>query len=328
MTQYSITGKKAGDEFSSVYEGRNLSFAESDLVHPVHADGFVDGGDPVVVGNIVGVAETSASAATDIVAIDTEGIWCLSVAATDAAGNSAVVAGDEIFINTTTAVLSKNANKAISQRFGYALSGVGAGLTGLCAVKVHWNPDDALDKVGTSAAPLSIGTLPIAREFRYSSTATTGNVRGEYVALSLTASGVSGEAVRSWTNVESATVATAHGLHAGVEFDADGAVTGLAAGIRGTFLANNIAQTATICGGMSELYAGGAATDFGAATAHSIHRFVVAGDATGAATADNVFEFVGLSSTQYAANTDTPTMALRCIINGAVRYIMVSEAQS
>ena len=53
-----------------------------------------------------------------------------------------------------------------------------------------------------------------------------------------------------------------------------------------------------------------------------------AGDARGLATADNVFEFEGLSSTQIAGNTDVPTLALRVIINGDVRYIMVSVAQS
>ena len=90
----------------------------------------------------------------------------------------------------------------------------------------------------------------------------------------------------------------------------------------------NRAAFATIAGGMSELWAEGASTDFGAATMHSIHRFVMDGDATGYATADNVFEFVNLSAVQYAANTDTPDHALRCIINGNVRYIMVSEAQS
>ncbi|MBU2249934.1 MAG: hypothetical protein KKD77_24525 [Gammaproteobacteria bacterium] len=79
---------------------------------------------------------------------------------------------------------------------------------------------------------------------------------------------------------------------------------------------------------MSELWAEGESTDFGAATMHSIHRFVMDGNATGYATADNVFEFVNLSAVQYAANTDTPDHALRCIINGDVRYIMVSEATS
>ena len=79
---------------------------------------------------------------------------------------------------------------------------------------------------------------------------------------------------------------------------------------------------------MSELYAAGALTNYGTASEHSIHRFVNDGNATGLATADNVFAFVGLRAVQYAANTDTPDHALRCLINGDIRYIMVSEAQA
>ena len=101
----------------------------------------------------------------------------------------------------------------------------------------------------------------------------------------------------------------------------------MAGGGRLTYFANNRGQTGTVCGAMSELYAAGTSTDFGTAV-HSIHRFVMDGDATGYATGDNVFEFVNLSAVQYAANTDTPAFGLRCIINGNVRYIMVSEEQS
>ena len=76
---YVNTGQSAGKECSSTYEGRHLTFEESVLVHPYHADGLVAGGEPVRVGDIVGVAFTSASAATDMIAIDTEGIWWLNV---------------------------------------------------------------------------------------------------------------------------------------------------------------------------------------------------------------------------------------------------------
>ena len=132
---------------------------------------------------------------------------------------------------------------------------------------------------------------------------------------------------RSNLNI-SAAVAQAYGRHDTVAIKSTGSITGLAVGHRAGYLGSNAAQAATIAGGMSELWAEGASTDFGAASVHSIHRFVMDGDATGYATADNVFEFVNLSSTQYAGNTDTPSRALRVIINGAVRYIMVSEAQS
>jgi len=329
MTEYSCATRPAGDEISGVNLGRTLTIVESELVHPSHTDGLVDAGDPVVHGdNIVGVALSSASAATDLIAVETEGIWALMVLGSNEAGSIAVSYGDRIYINKTSGVLSKNYNKNTHRMFGYSLGAADAGAGGIVAIKVHWSPNEELDLVGTSAVPAAIGTQAIAREYRYRSTAVTGDVRGQYIQLSLNGVGSSGESIRNRTVVEAAGVLTAHGGHSGIEFDEDGTVTGLAVGHRSTFMAPDRAAFATIAGGMSELWADGASTDFGAATMHSIHRFVMDGDATGKATADNVFEFVGLSSTQYAANSDTPDHALRVVINGDVRYIMVSEAQS
>ncbi|MDD4986149.1 MAG: DUF2190 family protein [Dehalococcoidales bacterium] len=324
------TAGTAGDEVSSTYEGRHLTFSESQLTHPTHADGFVDKGDPVLVGeNIVGVAFLDAAAATDLIPIDTEGIWQLSVVATNQNGNSAVAVGDELFINKSTCIISKNYDKNVSVRFGYALYPITGGATDVIPVKVHFDPDDELEQVGVSATEREMGTtLQHAREYRYRSTKTSGIARLGYCALSLAGAGVSGDVWRRRCIVEAVGVATAMGGHDGLEFDADGTITGLGVGHRATFMQPNRAAFATIAGGMSELWAEGASTDFGAATVHSIHRFVMDGDPTGCATADNVFEFVNLSAVQYAANTDTPDHALRCIINGNIRYIMVSEAQS
>ena len=324
----------AGDEVSSTYEGRHLSFSESQLIHPYHLDTFVDKGEPVLVGeNIVGVAFVSAVLNTDLIAIDTEGIWQLSVLAEDEVGNSAVAVGDELFIMrvpaANTTILSKNANKNTHQFFGYALYPIDAGYTDVIPVKVHFDPDDSVEMVGNSVAFFAMGTARSnAREYRYRTTKTSGDIRGQYMALALNGIGGSGEAHRGRTIVEAVGVLTAHGGHHGLEFDTDGTLTGLGVGHRGTFMCPNRAAFATIAGGMSELWAEGDATDFGAATVHSIHRFVMDGDPTGYATADNVFEFVNLSAAQYIANTDTPTQSLRCIINGNIRYIMVSEATS
>ena len=143
---YLNTGASAGDEISSTYEGRHVTIEESLITHPTHADGFVDGGDPIVLsgtgvnGHIVGVALSSAAAATDLIAIDTEGIFFLSVVGSDDAGNSAVDEGDIIYINTTTCVLSKIANWATQIPFGLSLGDVPTGTTAVCAVKVHWAP--------------------------------------------------------------------------------------------------------------------------------------------------------------------------------------------
>lgn len=139
-----VDGYTAGDEVSSTYEGRHVTVLESDLVHPTHADGFVDKGDPVVFGatglQSVGVAFKSAAAAADSIAIDTEGIWGLSVVGSDDSGNSAVAGGDLLYINITTAVVSKISSSTTNIPFGYALGIVGAGATGVIAVKVHFDP--------------------------------------------------------------------------------------------------------------------------------------------------------------------------------------------
>ena len=136
-----------GDEISSTYEGRHITLLESDLVHPAHSGGMVDKGDPVVSATgrpaIVGVAFYSAAAATDHIAIDTEGIWNLDVYAHNDDGDVAVAGGDCIYINTTTAVLSKISNQATQVPFGYALGIVTSGATNAIAVKVHF--DQSLD---------------------------------------------------------------------------------------------------------------------------------------------------------------------------------------
>lgn len=328
------TAGTAGEEVSSTYEGRHLTFTESQLTHPSHTDGFVDKGDAVLCGkNIVGVAFQSAAAAADLIAIDTEGIWQLSVVAENEDGNVAVAVGDEIFINMTTCILSKIANKNTHQRFGYALYAIGSGETDVIPVKVHWNPDDATEKVGTHAVPeASAHADKIFREYRYRSTSTTGDIRGQYMELLMNGIGQSGEACRNRTMIEAA-VAVAHGCHDGVEFAAGGSVTGLAVGHRATYMGKNAAAAATIAGGMSELYAAGASTNFAAATMHSIHRFVVDGNATGRATAENAFEFANIPSGTDAADmlktdmhTATPTDGLRIIINGAVYHICLVSA--
>jgi predicted RecA/RadA family phage recombinase len=130
---YSATGHSAGEESSSTYEGRHVTFEESAITHPYHADGFVDAGEPVNVGDIVGVAFNSAAVATDLIAVDTEGIWYLSVVASDDNGVSAVAVGDQLYINT--GVVSKRASGI---PYGKALSALsGSASAAVAAVKVH-----------------------------------------------------------------------------------------------------------------------------------------------------------------------------------------------
>ncbi len=127
----------AGTEFTlNGVDSHVLDLLESTLTHPTHADGFVDSGDPVVAGNITGVAEISAAAATDYVGVNTNCGRVLSVIATDENGSSAVAIGDLITINTITAVLSKARNVSTQLPFAIALSTLSGGSTGNVALFV------------------------------------------------------------------------------------------------------------------------------------------------------------------------------------------------
>ena len=146
----------AGEQISSTGEGRHLTFLESELFHPQDDDGFVQKGDPVVVqtstGYIVGVALQTATSASDLIAIDTEGIWnlmvyadCDEIWATEFSG--AIVPGDLLFINQVTAGaitagvgacgISKRRDHATQVPFGVALGSLADGDEGRIAVKIH-----------------------------------------------------------------------------------------------------------------------------------------------------------------------------------------------
>lgn len=152
---YANTGQSAGEECSSTGGGRHLTFEESVLTHPYHADTFVDGGDPVFVGDTVGVAFKGAAAATDMIGIDTEGIWWLNVLGIVSDGTAdglaqALVRGQRVYIQivpgTDTYILSGESDPANFKPFGIVQSAVTASLTvpTLVAVKVHQERNDWL----------------------------------------------------------------------------------------------------------------------------------------------------------------------------------------
>jgi len=131
-------------EVSSTYEGRHITLLASEINHG-NVLAVVTKGYPVIFGTVagnhgVGIALNTEVAGTDRIAIDTEGIWNVSVVASDDNGNSLVTGGDPLFINTTTAVVSKIRDNATQIPFGYALGQVAAAATAVIAVKVHWDP--------------------------------------------------------------------------------------------------------------------------------------------------------------------------------------------
>ena len=127
---------EAGEEVSSTLGGRHVNILEGDLVHPAHTDGFVNKGDPVSFGigwfgMGVGVALMSASADTDVIPVDTEGIWrCEVVAQWD------MIVGQLVFIDSAGVLRDWPADDE-AHIFGYTLQPLLAG-TGTIAVKVHW----------------------------------------------------------------------------------------------------------------------------------------------------------------------------------------------
>ncbi len=172
---YLATGKTAGEECSSTYEGRHITVEEQYLIHPYHADGFVDKGDPVIIDDgvspcLVGVAFNSATAATDQIAVDTEGIWFLNVLGRVSDGTSdgvalALGAGDPVGIMVTpgvnTTILTGESDYSHFRAFGYLLGTVTAHVSTptLVAVKVHNSPVASNGRVDFGSGSTAAGNM-------------------------------------------------------------------------------------------------------------------------------------------------------------------------
>ena len=223
VDKYVNTGQSAGTEASSGGEGRVPEFEESVLTHPYHSDGFVDGKDPVLYDNIVGVAMRGAAAATDMIAVDTEGIWWLNVLGSVSDGTADGLAqelspGTPIYIKKTpgtdTYILSGQHDPNAWQLFGYTLSTVTSSLTvpTLVAVKVHWNPSPIdNDRVfGLASEPFDIvsgryGRQVITRVTSGASEGLAGYYEGHIAGTSTDHTYNFG----SWINVDTGAVLTA-----------------------------------------------------------------------------------------------------------------------
>lgn len=330
---YLATGREAGDEISSTYEGRHITLEESYLIHPTHADGFVDKGDPVSCGNIIGVALKSAAAATDLISVDTEGIWFLTVLDVDDDGTSAVAAGDEITINRTTSALSKIQNMATNLAFGYSLGVVSnAGAGAVCAVKVHWSPDESVERVGTSAAPLAINAVDAQgnSEF-YSTTAASGTTYGDYTRLDASGAGSESIAGRSRTLLKVAGVGNAHGRHDTLEFDTvAGAVTGLGTGHRANLVvADRAIGGGTYYGAMAEIFALGNSAALPAGSNAALGINIHPGTAMDLVA--NMVAFAGTDGSTKPLYTHNPgntfSGSLRILVNGAVKYLYFADSE-
>jgi len=93
-------------------------------------------GDPVLVGQIPGVALTAENAAGDTT-IAMVGVFDLSVKGENNAGNVAVAAGDILYYEAgQTPPINKD--NVAGVRFGYALAGITSGATATIPVKVGY----------------------------------------------------------------------------------------------------------------------------------------------------------------------------------------------
>lgn len=129
----------AGEEISSTNEGRHILVKESDIgAHPFHTDGLVDKGDPVALFDAVGVALQSATSQSDIIPVDTEGIWRLPVTNTGLNNFGTIVPGQVLFISGTGVITDHWVPPYGYAIFGFALQPIDSVRTEVIAVKVHW----------------------------------------------------------------------------------------------------------------------------------------------------------------------------------------------
>lgn len=114
------------------HDGRTLSLVATDPASPAS-------GDPVIVGQIPGVALTKVGEggnAATATSIDTSGVYNLSVKAVNGSGNSAVAVGDILYY--VSADDPKISKKDTGVRFGYALAAITSGATATIPVKIGY----------------------------------------------------------------------------------------------------------------------------------------------------------------------------------------------
>jgi len=253
------------DEVSSTYEGRHLTFLASEINHG-DVLSVVTKGYPVIVGeDIVGVAFNTEVAGSDYIAVDTEGIWMLSVEATDYQGDVAVVAGDRLYINHTTAVISKNNTVGTHIPFGYALGGVTTGETAIIAVKVHWDPQ--FDPIQMEQEGTGLGKPNLAlNNIRIVNTGvTTDDTRGLQINMTSGGDGqimAGTECFRAYITLvagdEIAAAAGYVGFYSFLDFPDDLTIgaSALLVGFRSVIYAHNNDLSAIAGGGESALFYG------------------------------------------------------------------------
>jgi hypothetical protein len=196
---------------------------------------------------------------------------------------------------------------------------------------------------GSEASMLTTAVADVKLvEFRCSTAAASGDNRLMYLRYSLDAAG-GGECLRASTIVNS-NVATAHGAHFGIEFEAVAGASecsGLGVGLRGTLMIPNVASwapTGTYAAGMFEIFNEGTLSDPAGMTELSVLRLCNSGG-TGKSNVDtdaflfSIQGFTAASSGKMWRNGITAaemlakcTEALKIKVGGNTRYIQLATA--
>ncbi len=94
-------------------------------------------GDPVLFGQLPGVALTAEDTVTGLTTVQTDGVFNLSVKGENNSGNVAVTAGDTLYYDAVATVkINKDVTNGV--RFGYALEDVQSGATTTIKVKIGY----------------------------------------------------------------------------------------------------------------------------------------------------------------------------------------------
>lgn len=186
---------------------------------------------------------------------------------------------------------------------------------------------------GTATSPATWATGGNALQFYFKNTYASGGVRGLYLRTYFD-NGSSGDCARIFSTVNEST-GTVQGAHISLSFATGAVISGLGVACRNTLHVPNEAMAAngTYCAHQAEVYMDGTDSDPSAATAFSIGRVVVdGGDATAQARVKNYLSFsvptgaYNGGNMHATTNDATVTDAIRCLINGSVRYMLFATS--
>ena len=135
-------GGTEGTEVSSTGEGRHITCTAAELITD-SGSGIATKGHACIFGLVglqaVGVCFNTGTL-TDLIAVDTEGIWNLPVTGKDDGGNRALLPGEPVFIHDTSCEISGIRDNATQVPFGYLLTEAATTAETISVVKVHWAP--------------------------------------------------------------------------------------------------------------------------------------------------------------------------------------------